>query len=168
MRPFLYLSLSALSVLSGCAPEQEQVPLPELNATFYQDHVHPIARFSCASLECHGVDGRALRLYAEDGLRAQAALRGQDLSADEVAANVAAFAGIDPMLAGVPELVSAHIALTKPLNVDAGGLSHVSGDVEVWADTNDPAYRCMRGWLAGDLSVAAACDEAALALDPRP
>ncbi len=149
-----------LLLWSGCALPQETVPLPDLDVAFYQDRVHPVVRYTCASLECHGVDGRPLRLYSEDGLRADAALRGRDLSADEAASNVLAFAGVDP----APPTPDEHIALTKPLSVRAGGLAHLGGDLDLWPDVDDPSYRCLRGWLAGDLSVGGACDEASEAL----
>ncbi|MCB9597780.1 MAG: hypothetical protein H6719_33995 [Sandaracinaceae bacterium] len=148
--------------LVGCVEPQAALPLPELDVPFYQQHVHPIARWSCTALECHGVEGRPLRLYSEDGLRASGDLRGQPLSDFEASENALSFEGVDP----VPRSVDEHTALTKPLSVDAGGLFHEGDDL--WLDRADPSYVCLRGWLAGELDVVAACEQAERAIEPPP
>lgn len=143
----LVLPSVALGLLAlGCGYDAgETVPLTDLDAPFYAAHVQPILATGCASLDCHGVDGRPLRLYSEDGLRRRDDLRGQPLSAGELAWNVEVFEAIDPDAPSADE----NVALTKPLAVDAGGLYHVGGDL--WATRDDPRYRCLRTWLAGEL-----------------
>ncbi len=147
----------------GCTP----APIAEervggLDVTAYVEEVHPVVRFSCASLDCHGVAGRPLRLYAEEGLRMRGDLRGTPLSGEEARWNVAAFAGVDPGAAS-PE---ASLSLAKPV---AGEITHAGGDV--WPSRSDPGYRCVRAWLAGESARAenvAACTEARIAVDPYP
>ena len=146
--------LAVLVLASGCAYEA-QGPVPvaaRLDPTFYAASVQPVVAWSCATLDCHGVDGRPLRVYAEHGLRRSDALRGQPISAEELAWNVAAFEGVDP------DPSREHVALTKPLAVEAGGLHHV-GD-PVWASRDDPGCRCLASWIAGELDPAP-CAEAA-------
>jgi len=152
-------ALAVSVLLLGCGPQVGSEPVPALDAEVYATHVHPLVRFSCASLDCHGDEGRPLRLYAEDGLRRSAELRGQPLSPEEAAWNVTAFGGIDP----APASPDAHLALLAPLSVESGGTAHVGGDL--WPSREDPAYRCLRAWLAGEED-AAACAEASAAVDP--
>ncbi len=155
--------IAALSLaLAGCVAPADPDALPRYDVDFYQAHVDPVVAWSCASLECHGVDGRPLRLYAEDGLRASDGLRGHPLTRAEAGENALAFAAVDPE----PATVDEHIALTKPLAVEAGGIEH-AGD-PLWPSREDPSYVCLRGWLAGDPSAAAACDEAARRVVPPP
>jgi len=47
----------------------------------------------------------------------------------------------------------------------AGGIHHVDEAGEVWADRDDPGYRCLRGWLASEPEFAA-CEAAAAAVTP--
>jgi hypothetical protein len=149
-------------LLCACGPELgAPLPITELDADDYRLHVDPVARFSCASLECHGVEGRPLRIYAEDGLRLDASLRGEALSTEEAAWNAQAFAGVDPE----PESVDEHLALLKPLSLEAGGIHHVGE--QLWPDREDPSYVCLRAWLANegmDAGAIAACDAAEAAL----
>ena len=153
--------------LLGCGPAPGEAPVPELDATFYVEHVHPLVRYSCASLDCHGVEGRPLRIYAEDGLRLRIDLRtepeDQPLDPEEATWNVAAFAGLDPD----PTDLDHSLILLKPLARDAGGVAHEGDDL--WPSIEDPAYRCLHAWLAGETDQAAAadwCDTAAMALEP--
>ena len=145
------LSLGVLAA-SACGPDpQGPVPRPVLDPDDYAMFVAPIVGPTCAALECHGVDGRPLRIYAEDGLRLRADLRGEPLSADEAAWNADAFAGVDPE----PESVDAHLALLKPLAVDAGGVAHVADDI--WASRDVPELVCLRTWLAAEPVDATVC-----------
>lgn len=166
IRTSLLLAVPAALAI-GCGPAPGAVPVPELDATFYAEHVHPVVRYSCASLDCHGVENRPLRIYAEDGLRLRRELRtepdDQPLAPDEAAWNVAALAGIDPD----PIDVDHSLVLLKPLARSANGVAHEGGDL--WDDTEDNAYRCLHAWLSGETEQAAAaeaCDLAAMALEP--
>lgn len=150
-------------VASGCVgAESPELQIAQLDVGAYTELVHPVVRFSCASLDCHGQPGRPLRLYAEEGLRLRAELRGTPLTAEEAEWNVASFAGVDPA-ATSPE---ANLVLAKPV---VGEMSHVGGDV--WTSREDPGYRCVRAWLAGEsdeLENIVACAEARAAVDPYP
>lgn len=116
----------------------------------YATDVHPILERRCATLDCHGDPGRPLRLFADTGLRASDALRGQPITAEELAANVRSLLTVDP---GTPPAES--LLLSKPL---AGGAHHVGG--EIWAAATEPQPRCFIGWLTASRD-AAACEEAA-------
>lgn len=129
---------------SGCALDTTPVALPDLDAARYGLDVQPVVRASCASLDCHGIDGRPLRLYAQDGLRLEASFRGQPLSAAEQQRNVDAFRAVDP----TTDRADMHLALLEPLALDAGGVHHEGGDV--WASRDDDGYRCVRAWLSGE------------------
>lgn len=154
------------SLLAGCSFEQgDPIPIAELDADAYVAEVHPVVRYGCASLDCHGDLNRPLRLYSEDGLRWNASLRGEPLAAEEVEWNVAALAGFDPEAPSV----DTNLVLLKPLAVDAGGVAHEGGDR--WPNREDPSYVCMHGWLsnrAGDPDVMQACATAEAELDPTP
>lgn len=155
-------ALACVAVLAGCAGPSatETDPLPMADAAYYEAHVQVVVGYGCGSLDCHGDPGRPLRLYARDGLRLRAELRGEELTAEEAALNAQAFLGIDP----APSAIDAHVALLKPLAEAAGGLPHVGGDV--WESRDDDAYRCVYGWLAGAPDDAR-CAAASAAVDPR-
>jgi len=95
----------------------------------------------CGSLDCHGDIDRPLRIYARNGLRLRADLRGRDESMSELTANILSIVGIDPE----QDTLQDHLLLLKPLSVSAGGIDHVGGDV--FADQRDGLYRCLHAWL---------------------
>jgi len=153
-------ALFILVVVGGCGlGDQRELPVAatgQLDA--YRVYVQPVLAAGCASLDCHGKAGRPLRLFAKDGLRLDASLRGHDERDDELLANMAAIAALDPEETQVED----RLLLLKPLAVSAGGLHHVGGDL--WADQTDPAYRCLHAWLragASDAMGRAVCVEAA-------
>ena len=153
--------LAAALALAACTgePPGEQLTRAGDVATYARD-VHPYLEASCATLDCHGDRGRPLRLYAETGLRADAALRGQPITEAELRANVAALIGIDPS-AGPDD----HLALRKPLSQGEGGIAHVGP--KLWRNRDDPGYRCLRAWLSGGSDPAAcAAALAPVALPP--
>jgi hypothetical protein len=58
---------------------------------------------------------------------------------------------------------ASHLALLKPLALDAGGIAHEGG--VHWMSQRDPGYRCLRAYLVGDVEDAeGAC---ARALDAK-
>ena len=147
----------ALIVMSAsdCAVDtQRSEQVATRDATAFEAHVQPYLEASCATLDCHGAQGRALRLYSELGLRAQASLRATPiaakhdptpLTAAELDANRLAFAGV----ALATDVPSECLALRKPLALAEGGIHH-QGRVH-WANRKDPGYLCLRGWLIGDI-----------------
>lgn len=157
------LALSALCGALACVGEQAPVSLPELDAGRYDSEVQPFVAASCASLDCHGVRGRPLRLYSELGLRRDDALRlravseasePEPLSSAELADNIEAFAALVPALSPGDEW----LALSKPLAQAAGGGEHVGGDL--FADRDHPGYRCLERWLKGSDRHPDSCFEA--------
>ena len=58
-----------------------------------------------------------------------------------------------------------HLVIRKPLAKAARGMNHEGG--ELWPDTEDPAYQCLVGWLAGapGADLAGPCTDAASALE---
>lgn len=134
----------------ACAPAQGTEPVRTLDETDYLD-VHAVLEARCGTLDCHGDAGRALRLYAETGLRAADELRGQPITTAELAANVRSIAALDDDL-----------LLGKPL---AGELHHVGGDI--WLEPDEAQIECFASWLAGTLD-AAACAEAATQIGIAP
>ncbi|KAB2905552.1 MAG: hypothetical protein F9K40_06675 [Kofleriaceae bacterium] len=139
-------------------------PVPALDLAFYAASVQRYVGYGCGSLDCHGEAGRMLRIYAEDGLRQSAELRGEVIEASEIAANVASFAAIELDASSAAD----SLTLRKPLAVTAGGMAHEGGDV--WLAVEEDGYRCLRGWLAGELTVevAAACHAATTEVVPPP
>ncbi len=155
MKALLWLAL--LPLMACAAPGQGEITLDPADPVAYRDHVHPLLEATCASLDCHGAFGRPLRLYSEIGLRLRVDLRDAPLTQEELDRNVASLLAVDSARVGSPE----HLLLTKPLAEGAGGYDHVGEDL--WPSQDDPAYRCVQSWMAGDIadaSFATACADA--------
>lgn len=134
------ITLVALAT-AGCAnTDQIGEPLPAGDLASFEATVQPMATDSCGTLDCHGVPGRPLRIYAERGLRLSADLRGEPITEGEISLNAEAF------LAVSPGLVDDHLALLKPLAIAAGGMEHVGRDL--WDSTDHPDYAALHAWLA--------------------
>ena len=150
----------ALVVASACSGVDTggSQPLPDLDVDAYARDVHPILEARCATLDCHGVDDRPLRLYAETGLRARDDLRDQPIEPGELAADVRAIEAIDPAAPPADSLF-----IRKP----SGAVFHVGGIL--WTARDDPQLLCALAWLSGERD-ADACALAAdqVALPPPP
>jgi len=105
----------------------------------------------CASLDCHGQMGRALRLFSQSGLRliSQDAANvpgGAPTTQTELVANYQAVIGLQPEL--MTEVVqgneppTALLLLRKPLQLER----HKGGQVIV---PGSNAYDCIVSWLGG-------------------
>ncbi len=161
-----------LCIVSACAPaSRPNDPIMPRDPLLLETHVQPYLDLACASIDCHGGDGRPLRLYSELGRRAQASLRPQPISnahdplaltKQELSDNCQAFAGVE--LASGPG--DKQLALRKPLAASAGGMHHIGG--VHWADKLDPGYLCLRGFLVGDITqdLGSVCAEATAKLQP--
>ncbi len=160
MRPIaLPLLLSLVPLAGACAmPVQSESVVGSGDVTAYETELHPILETSCATLDCHGKPGRPLRLYAETGLRAPDNTdRKAPLTDAEYQANVEALLGVDP---GASDLDHS-IVLEKPLATGAGGAYHLGRDQ--LSSRTDPAYVCLRAFLAGSIDqpdALSACAEA--------
>lgn len=126
--------------LIGCAPDVGTVTFDEPNIDAYAQ-VHPFLEARCATLDCHGDEGRPLRLYAETGLRQPGVERDVPLTVSELQANAWSLLAVDPQ--APPEL---HLAILKPLAESEGGMDHVGEDV-FGASSNEAA--CLSWWLSG-------------------
>jgi hypothetical protein len=119
----------------------------------FESYLQPYLEARCASLDCHGAAGRALRLYSELGLRREPTLRSrpvtdgaepQPITPAELDDNQLALAAI----AAGESTPDAQLALRKPLALAAGGIAHEGG--VHWEDRRAPGYLCLRGYLVGD------------------
>jgi hypothetical protein len=126
--------------LVACGPDVGVVP-PSAPDVVGFGELQPWLEARCATLDCHGDPGRPLRLFSETGLRAPGVSRDATLTAEELEDNAWSLFGVDDASA------DRHLAVTKPLARAAGGVHHVGGDV--WTSRDDPAYRCLVGWLEG-------------------
>lgn len=159
------LAIVGLAAACGGIGGEEELPLVELDVEVYARDVHPILEARCATLDCHGVDDRPLRLYAETGLRARDDLRGAAIESAELWANVRAIQALDPGTAPADGLF-----VRKPLEAAAGGVAHEGG--AVWARRDEPQPTCVLAWVSGtsdQSGAAAACRLAAeeVALPPE-
>lgn len=138
------LVIAAVLAMLGCTgPAQDEGLIVPGDIEAFAADVQPVFDRSCASLDCHGDPGRAMRLYSIDGLRARDDLRAAtELTAEELVANARAVVGIDPD----PMPLETHWALTKPLAVAAGGIAHEGG--ELWRSTADADYQAVLRWLS--------------------
>lgn len=160
------LCLSGLAVASSCAEKTRALEhLAPRDAETFATHVQPYLEASCATLDCHGAQGRALRIYSELGLREAASLRvtpitdkhdPTPITSTELDANRLAFASV----ALATDAPGEQLALRKPLAVGEGGIHH-QGRVH-WASKLDQGYLCLRGWLVGDITqdLAGVCAQA--------
>jgi len=146
--------LAVAGACGGVDAGTEQ-PVGELEQDSYTRDVHPILEARCATLDCHGVDDRPLRLYSETGLRARDDLRDQPIERDELVANLRAIAAIEPGAIPIDSLF-----IRKPL---AGGVFHEGGDL--WARLDEPQVACVLAWLEGTSDEPAAAEACALAAD---
>jgi hypothetical protein len=134
----------ALAGGSACAiRDQGEVVLDELDPESYARDVQPIFEARCATLDCHGMTDRPLRLYAETGLRASDDLRDLPMTEAELLANVRAAEAID---SGTP--FDEGMMMRKPLAEAAGGVAHEGGDV--WQVREEPQAICVAAWLRGE------------------
>ena len=161
-------SLFALVLVTGACGgvgADGDLPLVELDVEAYARDVHPILEARCATLDCHGVADRPLRLYAETGLRARDDLRDIAIGGAELEANVRAIQALDPAVDPADALF-----VRKPLEAAAGGVAHEGG--AVWASRDEPQLACVLAWVGGtsdEPDAAAACARAAeeVALPPE-
>lgn len=165
MKRIAVILLAAAAACSGVGAGGSQ-PVAELDPDAYARDVHPILEARCATLDCHGVGDRPLRLYAETGLRARDALRDLPIEADELDANVRAVQALEPGVSPAESLF-----VRKPLAASAGGVAHEGGDL--WTSRADPQLVCVLAWLdgaSGEPATAEACAVAAaeVALPPPP
>lgn len=160
MRWATILAVLAAGGLAGCTDDQPVDQVIELgDVADYGELVQPYVGVRCGSLDCHGDSGRPLRIFAQDGLRLRDDLRETDITAEEIARNVEAFAGVSPDAVAPAE----HLALLKGLATSAGGIAHEGDDI--WQLTSETGYQCILAWLSGTSQDQAARDACVAAFD---
>ncbi len=129
--------------LTACAPGGGTEPeLPRLDGAVYTRDVHAILEARCATLDCHGVMDRPLRLYAETGLRARDDLRDRPIETTELEANVLAIEGLEPGVAPEETLFA-----RKPMAARDRGVAHEGG--VIWR-ADDAQRLCVLAWIEGN------------------
>jgi len=164
-----FLALTAViaaAAITSCIPteETEVGPLPD-EKSFTDGKVSLFMEHKCAGLDCHGQEGRPLRLYSQWGLRLKpkddGTRNGDPTTADEQTANYQAVIGLEPeelsqcfqagkdASDGCPQSAFATLQLLKkPLSIEGGGIRHKGGPI-VRATLNDPGWQCLYGWASG-------------------
>ncbi len=145
MRVVLMLCCALSWALLACADTTiEQEALVSGDETSFRTEVQTYVGYRCSSLDCHGDMGRMLRVYAEQGLRLDVALRNKSMSIEEIRDNLRSFAAFDDPASHV----SQNPILLKALAPAAGGMAHKGG--HVWESREEPGYLCMLAWLEGN------------------
>lgn len=148
----LVLATSLLAF--GCTESAiHELALPEGDVSLFTGDLQRYVGVRCGSLDCHGDMGRAMRVYAVDGLRITPDLRGLPISDGEIAVNVEVF---ESFAYETTEATKNQILL-KALSTDAGGQAHEGNTI--WLDTQDLGYRCLLGYFLREPE-ADACEQA--------
>lgn len=151
-------SVMALGVGTSCnATENGNIgPLPDQDS-FTKQHVSTMMEHRCGSLDCHGAQGRPLRLYSQYGLRLAPNKDGTRNSSattsDEQTANYLAVIGLQPEeLSTCFQSKGADFAtlqlLKKPIDISGQGIRHKGGPV-LRPTLQDPGWQCLYGWVSG-------------------
>ena len=155
------IAVTALAVwgATSCSIPTENVDvgaLPTQN-DFVSQKVSLMMEHRCGSLDCHGAEGRPLRLYGQYGLRLQPNKDGSRNSSPttkaEQAANYQAVIGLQPEeLSACFVSKGANFAtlqlLKKPIDIQGQGIRHKGGPV-LRPTLTDPGWQCLYGWVSG-------------------
>ncbi|MBX3231259.1 MAG: hypothetical protein KIT84_09980 [Labilithrix sp.] len=159
------IAVSALSCSIATA-DGEVGAVPD-QKSFIDGKVSDYMERRCGMLDCHGQEGRPLRLFSEWGLRLEADKNGQRVAKAttqaERVANYRAVVSLEP-----EELAKCYDTkgedytllqlLKKPLSLENGGMRHKGGPVLTDAE-DDNGWKCLFGWASGAVD-ATACAEA--------
>ncbi len=124
--------------------------------------VSPVFERRCGTLDCHGQEGRPLRIYSGRGLRlpndAGLVPGSGDTTPAEITANYRSVIGLEPeemsrVVAG-EDPPRTLLILAKPLMLQA----HKGGPA--LAPVNDPGETCITSWLLGTGVDKQACSDA--------
>jgi hypothetical protein len=183
IRPFrLVASLVIVSCAAGvssCASvpdENRYTVILTPDAVQYQNGVSFFMERRCGTLDCHGQDGRPMRIYGARGLRLPndgglTPAHGDTTPAEQLA-NFRAVVGLQPeqmsrVVASGGQNPESLLLLQKPIGDQNGatGARHKGGSV-ISTGPSDPGYVCLTQWLANpdprtaDLSYLAQCKTA--------
>jgi hypothetical protein len=167
------LALALLLAACAAAPDGKPIapPVPDRDR-FLSQGVSLFLEARCGSLDCHGQDGRPLRLYSKDGLRrlvGDGGLRDtSDTTPLERLENYRSVIGLEPEemknAMASPAGFDRLLLLKKPLDVSGRGVRHKGGQV-LSASDSDPGWVCLTSWIQGRDGFAKSCSDAA---DLRP
>src|SRR6185437_541330 len=131
-------------------------PLPD-QGSFTDNKVSQMMERRCGSLDCHGAEGRPLRLYSQWGLRLSPSKDGTRVSGAttkaEQAANYEAVVGLQPeelstCFQSKGAVFDTLQLLKKPIDIDGQGIRHKGGPV-LRPTLTDPGWQCLYGWVSG-------------------
>jgi hypothetical protein len=112
----------------------------------------------CGALDCHGQEGRPLRIYSANGLRKNLVKGERDIRAtqpDELLDNYYATVGLEPEEISISRVTEGNftdfLLLKKPLGIEGGGVRHKGGPV---LRSTDPGFECLISWIAGAVNKA--------------
>ena len=165
------LAAAALAaVSSSCSLGTESGEFGELpdKASFIDNKVSLFMEVRCGGLDCHGQEGRPLRIYGQTGLRRRPredGLRDNSPTTDEERTeNYLSVVGLEPeamaeCFESKGEKFETFQLLKKPLDIENDGIRHKGGPV-LRPTQSDPGWQCLYGWVSDSVD-AAQCELAA-------
>jgi hypothetical protein len=159
-RTLAALGLGAVLACAACAaiPHEDVADNLQPDETQFANTVSPFMEVRCAALDCHGQEGRGMRLYSQNGLRlgeGDGGSRDTSPTTDaEHLANYVSVVGLQPE--EMSRAVASHgayqsiLLLQKPLDIAGGGVRHKGGPVLA---PNDDGIACLTSWISGQVDV---------------
>lgn len=135
--------------------------LPDRDS-FVNNKVSLFMEVRCGGLDCHGQDGRPLRIYSQMGLRLLArddgARDNSATTAEEQTENYLSTIGLEPenfteCYETQGENCATFQLLKKPLDIENEGIRHKGGPV-LRPSQSDPGWQCLFGWVTGNVDSA--------------
>jgi hypothetical protein len=154
------LALAAGAACSSIGGDSVAYGLPSRDQ-YVNGGVSAFMERRCGALDCHGQEGRPLRLYSSLGLRLGTLDGGgRDTSTTSNAErieNYHATVGLEPEQ--MSQCVESYgdcsllMLMLKPLDIEGGGVRHKGGPV-LRNSPNDPGWMCLQTWVQGNVDPA--------------